>query len=296
VAQVAEPFDEYYFAHCCGRPYGRDEHWLAFFARVADRIVSDIAPGRVLDAGCAMGLLVEALRERGVDAYGIDVSSYAIERVDERVKPFCRIGSITDPFPFGDRYDLIVSIEVLEHMPAPEAERALDNICRQTDQVIFSSTPHDYREPTHVNVHPPEYWGEQFARRGFVRDVDFDATFVTPWAVRFRRTADPLPRVVANYERRLAALIAERHDVREYSGDIQRELANALRAIDELRALQDRLTREWAAQSERMTGEVHAAHEALASTQDTVANMQRSAFWRARGAWVRLARLLGKRV
>ena len=48
-----------------------------------------------------------------------------------------------------------------------------------------------------MNVRPPEYWAEQFARQGFVRDVDFDASFITPWAVRFRRSAEPLHRVIA---------------------------------------------------------------------------------------------------
>lgn len=280
---VADPFDDYYFAKCCGRPYGRDEEWLTFFGGIADRIVTDIAPRRVLDAGCAMGLLVEALRSRGVEAYGVDISSYAIDRVHESVRPFCRLGSIVDPFPSGERYDLIVSIEVLEHMRPNEAERALDNICRHTDDVIFSSTPNDYREVTHVNVRSPEYWGEQFARRGFVRDVDFDATFVTPWGVRFRRSAEPLHRVIANYERRLSVLEAERGEVRSHSSEIQRELASALRGIDELRALNARLTAEWGrAQTE------------LAVERDTVANMRRSAFWRARGVWVRIARLIGR--
>src|SRR5688500_7735012 len=109
-------FDEYYYANCCGRPYARDDHWLTFFGRIADRIVADIAPRRVLDAGCAMGLLVETLRARGVDAVGLDISSYAIDRVHESVKPFCRQGSIAEPL--DGRFDLIVCIEVLEHMPA----------------------------------------------------------------------------------------------------------------------------------------------------------------------------------
>ena len=59
-------FDARYYAQSCGRPYGRDPEWLRFFGTIADRIVADIAPRRVLDAGCAMGLLVEALRERGI--------------------------------------------------------------------------------------------------------------------------------------------------------------------------------------------------------------------------------------
>ena len=65
-------YDAWYFRHCCGRPYERSPEWLEFFGRIADRIVADIGPRTVMDVGCAMGFLVEALRDRGVEAFGID--------------------------------------------------------------------------------------------------------------------------------------------------------------------------------------------------------------------------------
>ncbi len=149
-------FDAFYYGHCCGLPYVRDERWLQFFGGIAERIAADIAPRRVLDAGCAMGFLVETLRERGIDARGIDLSDFAISQVHPPIQPFCRVGSITEDL--GGDYDLIVSIEVAEHMPTRAAEQAIANICAHTGDVLFSSSPVDYREPTHVNVHPPEYW------------------------------------------------------------------------------------------------------------------------------------------
>ena len=99
-------YDEYYYAHDCGRPYQRDEGWLSFFGGIADRIVHDIAPRTALDAGCAMGFLVESLRDQGVEAYGLDVSDYALQRVREDIRPYCRLASVLDPLP--QRYDLIV--------------------------------------------------------------------------------------------------------------------------------------------------------------------------------------------
>src|ERR1700675_4264980 len=74
------------------RAYERSEHWMRFFGTIADHIVKDIGPRTVLDAGCAMGFLVEALRDRGVDAFGIDISEYAISQVRSDIKPYCRQG------------------------------------------------------------------------------------------------------------------------------------------------------------------------------------------------------------
>ena len=101
-------FGEGYYLNDCGRPYQRDAHWTAFFGRIADDIVAGIRPRRVLDAGCAMGLLVEALRDRGVEAFGFDLSSYAITRVPARVRECCWQASVTDEIE--GRYDLIVCI------------------------------------------------------------------------------------------------------------------------------------------------------------------------------------------
>lgn len=264
-------FDAYYYANCCGRPYARDEQWLRFFAGIADRIAAD-TPGtglKVLDAGCAMGLLVEALRARGVDAEGLDISEYAIAKVEGPARGHCRVASLTDPLP--GRYDLIVCIEVLEHMPAADAQAALTNICAHTDDVLFSSSPFDLAEATHVNVLPPEGWAELFAREGFLRDLDYDASYITPWAVRYRRRRETIPRVVREYERAAARLAIERNELRQQVQAFDREVqANAADA--------PKLRLELA----RVNEELLAAHKRIAALDDTVRHMEQSVFWRLR--------------
>jgi hypothetical protein len=279
---MSESFDAFYYAHCCGRPYARDAEWLAFFGTIADRIAADIRPARVLDAGCAMGLLVEALRSRGIDAEGIDVSAYAIAQADPSVRPFCRAGSIAADL--GGRYDLIVCIEVLEHMPAADADRAIENFCRAADDVIFSSSPVDYKESTHVNVRRPEDWAEAFARKGFLRDLDYDASYVTPWAVRYRRRQEATPRLVREYERALARAELERNELRgevlRWDRQTQAEAAEAPRLRAALSEVNEQLA---------------AAHQALAEARDRIEHMERSMFWRLRGVWVALKRVAGRK-
>jgi len=274
-----EAFDAFYYRHCCGQPYVRNDVWLGFFGGIADRIKTDMAPARVLDAGCAKGFLVETLRDRGVEAFGIDVSEHAIAAVHPPVQPFCRVGSITEEL--GGAFDLIVSIEVAEHMPTREAERAIANFCAHTSDVLFSSSPVDYREPTHVNVHPPEYWAEQFARHGFYRDVDYDATYILPWATRYRKRAEPMHRLVREYERRYWALLHEATDARNYSTDLQKSFSTVEAERDAVRTERDALRRDYdlvAAEADR--------------NRETVVNMERSAFWKLRLFWLRLKNLL----
>jgi hypothetical protein len=237
----SELFGAHYFAHSCGLPYERNEHWLNFFGGIAEHIQKQIQPQTVLDAGCAMGFLVEKLRALDIQAWGVDISAYAIAQVHPSIQPYCWVGSVTDPFP--REYDLIVSIEVLEHMPKADSERALANLCRHTDDILFSSTPLDYKEATHFNVQPPEYWAELFARQGFFRDVDFDASFITPWAARFRRSSEPPHRLAREYERKFWLLWKENRDLRELVGEMREKLANAERQLaeEEVQPLRARL-------------------------------------------------------
>lgn len=206
-------------------PYRRDEAWMAFFGGVADRIVAEIAPASALDAGCAIGLLVEQLRLRGVDTQGVDISEYAISSAHESIRDHVRVGSIAEPL--GRRYDLIVCIEVLEHMPRREAEAAIASFCAHSDDVLFSSSPFDHKEATHFNVNPPEYWAYLFAQHGFYRDVDFDASFLTTWAARFRRRSEPPPRIVRDYERRFWELWQANTDLRRLALEQREQIAAA---------------------------------------------------------------------
>lgn len=203
--RMSEIYNEEYYHNGCGPiPYEEPEHWVEFFGMIADRIVKDIHPQTVLDAGCAMGYLVAALRDRGVEAYGIDISEYAVSKVREDVRPFCRVGSLTEEFPadFPQRYDLIVTIEVLEHLYAEDGKKAIANLCRHSDTVLFSSTPDDFTERTHVNVQQREYWARLFFEQGFTDDINYRPRYLTPYASLFRKNTD-MVRQIEDYERNI---------------------------------------------------------------------------------------------
>ena len=252
-------FGRYYFQHDCGRPYERNDHWLEFFGGIADQIIERLHPTSVLDAGCAWGFLVEALRKRGAAAWGVDISEYAISNVDESVTEYCWQGSLTDPLP--QRYDLVTCIEVLEHMPSRDAEVAIGNLCTASDRILLSSTPFDYAEPTHLNVQPPENWSAAFARHDFVRDVDFDASFLTHWAVLYERSAKPLPEVVRAYDRGYWRLKDEQHQLRKTVLELQARLEE-IAGSETHGALTD--------ENLRLTEEKLRLSEELVASRDTV--------------------------
>jgi glycosyltransferase involved in cell wall biosynthesis/ubiquinone/menaquinone biosynthesis C-methylase UbiE len=208
-----------------GLPYERIELWLNFFAHIADNIIQRVRPHTVLDVGCAKGFLVEALRDRGVEAFGLDISEYAIGQVRADIKPYCWVGSAADALPH--RYDLIVCIEVLEHLSEVDAESAVANLCEHSEDILFSSSPDHHPDPTHVNVQPVEYWAGLFARRGFYRDVELDATFIARHAARFRKSNAAFPSLVKAYERRLWAQMQTTQDLEKRGQALESQLQHA---------------------------------------------------------------------
>lgn len=189
----------------CGKvDYSDSEYTKGFLTQIAQKIVDDLHPKTVLDAGCAMGHLVAALRDLGVEAYGVDVSEYAISRVREDVRPYCKVGSLVEQLPEGlpAKYDLVVTIEVLEHLYEDEGKQAIRNLCKLADQVLFSSTPDDFTERTHVNVQQREYWCRAFFENGFLDDINYRPKYLTSYAVLFRRSEN-FGRQVEDYERNI---------------------------------------------------------------------------------------------
>lgn len=231
---MASDYGADYYGHyaAAGISYERSPFWLDFFGKIADRLIEDFHPKTALDAGCAIGLLVEALRDRGVDAEGIDFSEFAVGKAREDVRPFLTVGSITEPF--SKRYDLITCFEVVEHMPPHDADRAIANLCAFTDEVILTSTPIHYRDPTHTNIHPQEFWTERFARHGFIRDVDYDGAYIAPWAARYRRSTAPIHRVVADYDRAYSRMLHELQERNAVVVEQMRELTELQARLDAL--------------------------------------------------------------
>ena len=109
------------------RPCALNDEYLLF------RAASGASPKPViLDFGCGQGGLVALGRARGLDIYGADTFTGNYETWS-RTQPeelAGRIRVIKDGrIPFDDRtFDVVVSNQVFEHMPAPRA--ALMEIAR----------------------------------------------------------------------------------------------------------------------------------------------------------------------
>ena len=97
---------------------------------------------RTLDVGCATGFVVEALRELGVDASGVDVSQFAVEQAALGARGHISHGDLTRRLPVPDgRYDLVTVLETLEHLPPAVVPHALAELRRITNGYVVATIP-----------------------------------------------------------------------------------------------------------------------------------------------------------
>ena len=80
-----------------------------------------LADSEVLDIGCGYGWLLDAF-EGARSLSGIDIAHHAVEQATaRRPERFFQQGDAQAPVPFTQRFDLVLAINVIEHLTDPEA-------------------------------------------------------------------------------------------------------------------------------------------------------------------------------
>jgi len=140
---------------------------------------------RVLDIGCGKGFLVEDLmREQpGLEAYGLDISRYALMSAPKTLSGRLHLGS-AEILPFPDNsFDCVLSLNTIHNLPRAGVVRALMEIERVSlgcsfvvvdsyltpqqreifESWVLTAEYHDY----------PEGWFKVFKEAGYSGDWDW---------------------------------------------------------------------------------------------------------------------------
>lgn len=142
--------------------------------REATSIIEKVNFETVLDFGCAKGFMVYAMRLLGKEAYGVDISEYAVNAGMSEVKDYLSIINSVDDIK--GNYDLIMAKDVLEHVPydvLPSILKAFRIRCRNILVAVPLGDNKKFRirqyemDITHVIREPEEFWLKALGEAGF---------------------------------------------------------------------------------------------------------------------------------
>ena len=142
--------------------------------REASSIINNIQFNNVLDYGCAKGFMVYAMRLLGKEAYGVDISDYAIKNCHPKVKDFVSVIDEVEQISGG--WDLIIAKDVLEHTTKDLVPKVLEAFRLRTKQLLVVVPLGDgkrYRireyemDVTHIIREPEEWWLTTIVNAGF---------------------------------------------------------------------------------------------------------------------------------
>ena len=175
----------------------------------AKRIFGDDLPNSMLDVGCGGGTWMRAAKSLGVpDVVGIDA-----QKLPDNVECDCEVlvWDLCKPFDLGRKFDVVMCLEVAEHLDQSNAASLIKSLCRHGDRIVFSAACPAQFGQNHVNCQWPAYWQSHFNSEGYtcsdsIRWELWDNPEIEPWYRQNMFVAERSPAKAGN-ERRLKAAI-----------------------------------------------------------------------------------------
>jgi len=145
------------------------------YKEIVDALIYIYKPKRVLEIGCATGIMVKYFNEAGIEAHGIDVSDWAIKNREHKNV----ILTSASELPYETNYfDLVFSCHSIEHIPEEYFKDSLKEISRVCSNFQVHLLPivgtHPYigdpeliskylkKDPTHNQLHSKVFWINSF--------------------------------------------------------------------------------------------------------------------------------------
>jgi SAM-dependent methyltransferase len=121
----------------------------------------------VLDIGCGTGTWLRAFQENGAkECIGIDGDHVDRSMLQIPDSSFI-VQDLVHPKNLNRTFDLVLCLEVAEHIPESAADRFVKFIVQHGDRIVFGAAIPGQDGQNHLNEQWPTYWQEKFASHGY---------------------------------------------------------------------------------------------------------------------------------
>jgi len=124
-------------------------------------------PSSVLDLGCGSGAWLKvAKRLFHSRVLGVDQHSY--QDIKMLIQPNeYMVHNLETPLFIREKFDLVISLEVAEHITENCEDVLIDSVCRHGDVILFSAALPMQGGTGHINEKACSYWALKFAKNDY---------------------------------------------------------------------------------------------------------------------------------
>lgn len=134
---------------------------------IAPMVIEMIQPGSMIDVGCGAGTWLSVFGKFGVkDLWGVDGDYVERKRLEIPAERFIS-HDLTQPFEFDRQFDLVVSLEVAEHLPEASADSFVRTLTQLGPVILFSAAIPGQGGVHHINEQWQDYWARIFQAHGY---------------------------------------------------------------------------------------------------------------------------------
>jgi SAM-dependent methyltransferase len=143
------------------------ENSVSSAREVVSVVLEFIKPGSVADVGCGPGVWLSEMKKKGItDILGFDGEYISDEQLVIDKKNFVRC-DLEKEIPTNRKFDLVISLEVAEHIRPDYATSFIGSLCKLSDIILFSAAVPFQEGINHYNEQYPDYWATIFNKFEF---------------------------------------------------------------------------------------------------------------------------------
>ncbi|MDR2971147.1 MAG: class I SAM-dependent methyltransferase [Bacteroidales bacterium] len=128
-----------------------------------------VKPKSVVDFGCGIGTWLNAFKNNGIsEILGIDGEWCKKDLLFKYIqKSEFKCVNLENPIYLEKTYDLVVSLEVAEHLSETSADIFVQSLTNAGKVILFSAAFPGQGGQNHINEQWPSYWASKFQKYGY---------------------------------------------------------------------------------------------------------------------------------
>ncbi len=142
----------------------------------------------VLDVGCGIGTWLSEFKKQGIKTIlGVDGEYVNKDLLYKNITPEeFKSFDLNKSFDCNQKYSLVLSLEVAEHIEEKNARTFIHNLSNHGDNILFSAAIPFQGGQNHINEQRPDYWIKIFKSYGYnvydiIRPLIWDNSKIFWW-------------------------------------------------------------------------------------------------------------------